>query len=264
MNMLMLRDKLLYLFLLCVLLPLIVTDGFIIYNFSTINSTKKKHELSEYAEAVEYYLKSRLEYPNSTARVLAHNTVINNLLNTQYKDTEDYYNSITEFKNNTIFGSNMGLDRATLTIYADNDTVVNGGEFSKLSSIKNEEWYKYISIDNEVTDPTKIEELNETNEERIANESKYSARLLFYYDHDELKRKVNKRKVLFLSRLNMYSWSGCEKVLKIEMEYNSFVEGINKLGLDCDVYVCKGNKLLISNKGGNNVIDLCTLSVDLQ
>ena len=53
MNMLMLRDKLLYLFLLCVLLPLIVTDGFIIYNFSTISTTKQKHELSEYAEAVE-------------------------------------------------------------------------------------------------------------------------------------------------------------------------------------------------------------------
>lgn len=250
MNMLMLRDKLLYLFLLCVLLPLVVTDGFIIYNFSTINTTKQKHELSEYAEAVEYYIKSRLEYPTSTARVLSHNNVINNLLNTEYKSSEEYYDSIQEFKKNTIFGSNMGLDKATLTIYADNDTIINGGEFSKLSSIKNEKWYEYIDNKNENSQSE-----YEKGESEIAPKSNISTRLLFYYDHDETKRKISKRKVLFLSRLNMYSWSGCEKVLKIEMEYNSFVEGINKLGLDCDVYLCKGNKLLISNKGGNNVID---------
>lgn len=231
MNMLMLRDKLLYLFLICVLLPLVITDGVVIYNFSTINTTKQKHELSEYAEAVEYYIKSRLEYPTSASKVLLNNVVIGNLLNRKYNSTDEYYDSIQEFKKNAIFGSNMGIDKSVLTIYADNETIINGGEFRKLSSVKNEDWYE------------------------VLDKSEENSRLLFYYDDNKAKNIISKRKVLFLSKLNMFSWNGCEKVLKIEMQYNSFVEGINKLGLDCDVYLCKGDKLLISSKGGNNVID---------
>lgn len=229
--MLMLRDKLLYLFLLCVLLPLIITDGFVIYNFSAINQTKKKHTFSEYADSVEYYLKSSFEYPASASKSLLSNSVVRKLLNRKYNSTDEYYSYIQEFKKNSVFGSNMGISQSNLTIYADNDTMLNGGEFGRLSSIKTERWYELLE------------------------QSEENSRLLFYYDNNKKKNIISKRKVLFLQKQSESSLVGCEKAVKIELHYNSFVEGLSKLGLDCNIYVCKGNKLLVSTVGGNNVID---------
>ena len=44
------------------------------------------------------------------------------------------------------------------------------------------------------------------------------------------------------------SVKGCEKMLMIEMGYNSFASELTKLDLDFDVYLCDGHTVLLSNR----------------
>ena len=45
-------------------------------------------------------------------------------------------------RKNSIYESWLGIGNETLEIYADNDTILNGGMFYKLSNVRDEAWYK--------------------------------------------------------------------------------------------------------------------------
>ena len=223
MNNYKLNKKLLFLYVVCVLLPLIVTDSVVIYIALHIEEVKQQHMMENDVNAVQFSFSNSIESAASVVKAVDTNEYIDNFLNEKYESSLSYFVACNKAKN-LLFNNNIGGDSSRMTIYADNETITNGGKFSRLSSIKDEEWYQYMV-------------------QTGCNTCVYT-----YYDQSRSPVVGAKRKILFLRRMNCYG-PGCEKVVKIELDYSALVRGLVKMNYESPIYICSDGKILYSNDG---------------
>ena len=223
MNNYKLNKKLLFLYVVCVLLPLIVTDSVVIYIALHTEEVKQQHMMENDVNAVQFSFSNSIESAASVVKAVDTNEYIDNFLNEKYESSLSYFVACNKAKN-LLFNNNIGGDSSRMTIYADNETITNGGKFSRLSSIKDEEWYQYMV-------------------QTGCNTCVYT-----YYDQSRSPVVGAKRKILFLRRMNCYG-SGCEKVVKIELDYSALVRGLVKMNYESPIYICSDGKILYSNDG---------------
>lgn len=223
MNNYKLNKKLLFLYVVCVLLPLIVTDSVVIYIALHTEEVKQQHMMENDVNAVQFSFSNSIESAASVVKAVDTNEYIDNFLNEKYESSLSYFVACNEAKN-LLFNNNIGGDSSRMTIYADNETITNGGKFSRLSSIKDEEWYQYMV-------------------QTGCNTCVYT-----YYDQSRSPVVGAKRKILFLRRMNCYG-PGCEKVVKIELDYSALVRGLVKMNYESPIYICSDGKILYSNDG---------------
>ena len=222
MNNYKLNKKLLFLYVVCVLLPLIVTDSVVIYIALHTEEVKQQHMMENDVNAVQFSFSNSIESAASVVKAVDANEYIDNFLNEKYESSLSYFVACNKAKN--LLFNNIGGDSSRMTIYADNETITNGGKFSRLSSIKDEEWYQYMV-------------------QTGCNTCVYT-----YYDQSRSPVVGAKRKILFLRRMNCYG-SGCEKVVKIELDYSALVRGQVKMNYESPIYICSDGKILYSNDG---------------
>ena len=139
-----LKKKLLILYISCVLIPLIVTDSIILYIVIHSEQVKQQHAMENNASAVQYNLSSNVESVAAMAKNIYMNGDIEDFLNQQYETPLDYVTAYNAFMKNSLLERSMGADNTQVTIYADNETIVNGGEFSRLSTVRETDWYRYL------------------------------------------------------------------------------------------------------------------------
>lgn len=224
-----LKKKLQVLYIFCVLIPLIVTDGVILYNVIHSEQEEKQHEMENVASAVQYTLSSAVEHSVATAKSIYMNKYIEAFLNTEYETALDYVVEYQKFMKDTLFESSMGLDNTKITMYADNETIVNGGEFAKISSIRETKWYQYLQ------------------------ESGQDTQFLFFYDDWKSPMVDSKRKIILLRKMNFFTNSPCEKVLKIEIDYSNMVRSLERMNYEMPVYICRDGKIMLSNEGHSSL-----------
>ena len=222
MNNYKLNKKLLFLYVVCVLLPLIVTDSVVIYIALHTEEVKQQHMMENDVNAVQFSFSNSIESAASVVKAVDANEYIDNFLKEKYESSLSYFVACNKAKN--LLFNNIGGDSSRMTIYADNETITNGGKFSRLSSIKDEEWYQYMV-------------------QTGCNTCVYT-----YYDQSRSPVVGAKRKILFLRRMNCYG-SGCEKVVKIELDYGALVRGLVKMNYESPIYICSDGKILYSNDG---------------
>ncbi|MDY3275029.1 MAG: sensor histidine kinase [Agathobacter sp.] len=223
MNNYKLNKKLLFLYVVCVLLPLIVTDSVVIYIALHTEEVKQQHMMENDVNAVQFSFSNSIESAASVVKAVDTNEYIDNFLNEKYESSLSYFVACNKAKN-LLFNNNIGGDSSRMTIYADNETITNGGKFSRLSSIQDEEWYQYMV-------------------QTGCNTCVYT-----YYDQSRSPVVGAKRKILFLRRMNCYG-PGCEKVVKIELDYSALVRGLVKMNYESPIYICSDGKILYSNDG---------------
>jgi len=229
MNNIALSRKLTILYVCCVLLPLVVTDSVVLYIVVNNQHTKQQQAMENEASAIQYSLTDSIEFAAATAKQIYMNEYIERYLNYKYEGSLEYVEAYQDFMKTTLFKGRAGMDNSIITMYADNPTIVNGGEFSQLSAIENTDWY------------------------RTFEESGRGTMLYFYYDDEKSPAVEAKRKVLFLKKLDFFSGNRCEKFLKIELDYSNMVRGLVKLGYEFPVYVCQGDRVLLANDGHSSV-----------
>lgn len=224
-----LKKKLMILYISCVLLPLIVTDSIVLYIVIHSEQVKQQHAMENDASAVQYHLGSTVEYAASMAKNIYMNAYIEEFLNQQYETALDYVVAYHTFMKNSLFESSMGTDNTQVTIYADNETIINGGEFGRLSTVRETDWYQY---------------LENSGQETV---------LYFYYDDWKSPAVDAKRRLLFIRRMEFFGKGSCEKVVKIEIDYSNLVRDIVSMNYDFPVYICQDNQILLSNDGHSSV-----------
>lgn len=224
-----LRVKMRIIYLVCVLLPIIITDGAMFMTVSRSDAADRLRETENTADAVYYELVRQVEISSIMAANIAANKSIREYLDKQYKGPLDYFVCYDDFKTSTLFSSAYGSGMFHLTLYSDNDTMLNGGVFSRLSTAKDSYWYYIINT----------EEKDE--------------RLLFYYDTWQAPAVSPARRVSLIRRFSKLLSPGCEKIIKIDMEYTQIAKGVMDLKLEDRVYVCKGDDIILSNNEGNDV-----------
>lgn len=224
-----LKKKLLILYICCVLIPLVATDSIVLYIVVHSERVENQHVMENDASAVQYSLSNIIEHASGTAKNIYMNEYVEEFLNTEYETAMDYVVAYHTFMKNSLFDSSIGLDNSQITIYADNETIVNGGEFGRLSSIRETEWYQYLQ------------------------QSGQDFVLYFYYDDSKSPAVDAKRKLCFVRKMNFFGTGSCEKVVRVEMDYSNLVRVLNNMNYESRVYICQDGKILLSNDGYSNV-----------
>lgn len=217
------------LYVFCVLLPLVVTDSIVLHIVMNDQNAKQQHAMENEANAIQYSLTNSVDYAAATAKQIYLNEYIERYLNREYASALEYVEAYQDFVKTTLFRGGAGMDNTIITMYADNPTIVNGGEFSRLSVIEDTGWYQTFK------------------------ESGRDELLYFYYDDEKSPIVEPKRKIMFLKRLDFFSGGRCEKFLKIELNYSNIVRGLVKLGYEFPVYVCQGDRVLLANDGHSSI-----------
>ena len=224
-----LKKKLQVLYLFCVLLPLFVTDGFILYTMIHSEQAKQQYEMENAASAVEYNLSRSVEYVAATANNIYLNKYIEEFMNTLFETPLDYVTAKQKLLKDTLFEGSIAIDNILVTMYADNETIINGGEFYRLSEVKDTDWYQNLQ------------------------ESAQNMQLLFYYDDLRSPAVSAKRKILFLRKMDFFPNTSFEKVVKIEIDYRDIVRSIEAMHYEWPVYICRDGKIMLSNEGHNSL-----------
>ncbi len=219
--------KLQYVYIICMLVPLLLFDGIVLYTVFQSTEAKKQHDMEQVSSAVKYSLVNRIENVSNTAKRIYVNKYIDRFLEKKYDSPMDYVMNQQLFLKDTLLENSLG-NTALITMYVDNSTIVNGGIFSQINEINQTEWYQY---------------LQQSGENQV---------LYLYYDDSLYPQSERKRKFLFVKKLNYFQQEK-EKILKFEIDYSSMTNSLKNMNYDVPVYVCVGDKILMSNKGKNSI-----------
>lgn len=225
-----LTRKMLVLYLGCVMAPLVITDTFVFWSIVRSEQDNVRHEMENVVSAVEYNLKTEVERAATLGKSIYLNSYINEFLTRNYDSELEFYNAYLAFMEDTLFESSLGSQQMKIVMYADNPTIVSGSEFHQLGRVKNTEWYQEFSqYDQDVM-------------------------LHCYYDTSGLLEASPSRKVSLIRRLNLYQRDGCEKVLKIDLDYSGMIRTLESMKYDFPVYVCEDGKALLSNRSDQGML----------
>ena len=224
------EKKLRILYVCCVLFPLIITDSVILSVVIRSDRATMQYELENIYSAMKYNLTSNVEKAVTIANNIYTNRYINNFLNQEYETTLDYYISYQNFLKDTLLISSISASGAAVTMYADNDTIVNGSEFTRLDdTVRESDWYRYLM---------------DSGQDRI---------LYVYFDGNNAPVINSRRKVSLIRKLNFYQRDNCEKILKLDLDYTGLVSDAVKMNYEAPVYVCCDGQIIFSNEGHSSI-----------
>ena len=226
------RKKMIFIYIFCMLLPITLTDGVIIYTVLHTEAQLLRSEMEDIADAVSYQIFYDVDTVSKVAKSIYTSQYINDFLETKYEDPFDYVVHYQQFFKDTLFQSADMTGSSVITLYTDNETIVSGGTVRSLDLIKGSEWYQ---------------DLSEKNTEQM---------LHFAYEPDIPGAVMDpERCVYFLSKMNYYGGGQSEKMLKLEMDYSTINRNLQNLNYDMPVYICHEGKIIFSNRGGENIGD---------
>ena len=226
------RKKMIFIYIFCMLLPITLTDGVIIYTVLHTEAQLRRSEMEDIADAVNYQIFYDVDTVSKVAKSIYANKYINDFLEMEYRDPFDYVVSYQEFFKDTLFQSSDMTGSSLTTLYTDNSTIVSGGRVRNLDLIKESGWYR---------------DLNEKGTEQM---------LYFAYEPEVLGAVMHpERHVYFVRKMNYYGGGQSEKLLKIEMDYSTINKNLQNLNYDTPVYICHEGKIIFSNRDGENIGD---------
>lgn len=219
------------LYLLWIIIPLIITDSILIFLLVRSEKADAQYGYESSAEAMEFLLKSNIDYAVSMSQNITLSSVVNDFLEKQYRDNNEYYLAYQTISGNAYLKSLYNIYHTSMEIYADNDTLVSGGGIYPLSKARQKGWYKQF----------------------IA--SGKDDMLLFYYDTDDSPASKPKRRMLYIHRMRYYQHGKVEKVIRLDMDYATMARNFESLGINKDTFLCQNGKVSISAGGQNNVFE---------
>lgn len=215
------RRKFYIFYVVCVLIPLIVTDSVVFLTITKFDRERREHEMSNIASAVEYSLSSMIGNAGEIANSIYTNRDFEEFLSKRYNNSAEYVAAYQDFLSRTLLENALGMNGMIFTLYTDNDTVVNGGRVNTLDKLRDTESYLRL------------------------NEDGKSKGIFFVYD-DSSSRITRERRIIYLQRLDFYD-AEAKKYLKIEFDYGSMVRTLKNMNYDNEVLICEGDRILLSN-----------------
>ncbi len=224
-NDLSIMRKLTLLYVFCVLVPLVVTDGAVLSILLQGERKEQKYEMENVASAVQSDLRYTFEEAAKMASSLYIDRSINEFLEKKYQSGIDYFMASNNIMEKTFYEIGSGTKSSNVIMFGDNETIVSGNRFHKISSIREEEWYKTLQSSGE------------------------DMLLQFYYIGDTTPSASSVKKISLIRKLDYFKDLPSEKLVRIDLDYNTMVRRLNNMKYSMPVFVCTGNKILFSNVG---------------
>lgn len=220
------KKKLILFYLCCVLLPLFITDSVIlgIIYYGEVND--KRDEMEGIASAVEAEVNYNLEEVSKMANAIYLSRYINEFLDNRFDSGVDFFEASLDIEKKNFYEiSGSSSSAAYITMYSDNETIVNGNHFYKMSAAKNEKWYPGL------------------------RDSDANMKLFFYYIGDENPSANILRKISIVRKMDYYKDLQCEKLVRVDLDYSNFARQLSGMQYNMPVYLCAGDMIIWSNEG---------------
>lgn len=227
-NNIKIRRKLILLYIICVFIPVLITDyGFYVNAKNTINNERMiniERSLERISAQVNRYIGTCI----SLSDVLYSDMFLYEYLDDQYTDSIHYYEMYnSKLKNYMLKYITSYKQILNIELYADNDTIVNGNYFKSIDgNIKNTQWYREFS------------------------EMSNNLGGLYYYDNNRriLFSGAPLRTVSIIRKLdNFYAENPIERILKIDLDYSEVTRILTEEYMEEEVYITDGKKIIFSN-----------------
>lgn len=223
-----LGGKFFILFLVCVLFPMITTNGYIIFSMKGAIDRQQKQRIENIAERLELELVNEISKQISIADYLDRNVNLQEFLETEYPDASAYYEAYVDLMGNQVIQYYYTAQSAySIIICTDNETITNGTYFVRSQSVENSCWYRKF---------------------------RSSGRNIFLYSYYEDGKEsggyIEKgRRLVLIQKL---PHCGAEDIIMLEIDYDSMLESMELVCEGVDGYLSVGNKILLSTEDRNS------------
>ncbi len=218
-----LRQKLNMVQVFCVILPLLITDSLLMFSMIRTETRANIDQIQKTADSVSYTLSDSFDYPIHLATNIYNNRYVNEFITQQHEDPLEYYQNQLRFMRESLFETVLAKHSFRATIYADNDSILNGGNFYRLSSLEDDSWYQ--SFDRN--------------------------RTFYIFDEFHFNFSQSKRLVSIARFLDFFDKSD-RSVLRIDLDYPALVRTIQKANYESDIYVVSNGQVILTNAGETN------------
>lgn len=222
-----LARKLLVMQIFCVIVPIFITDAVIIGTALAGERQLVEQDMENTAEVVKYLISEHVNSAALFARNIYSNRYINEFIHREFTSGLDYYDSQLEFMRDSLYPISMHVGFNGAVIYADNEGIVNGGYFKRLSQVEGKDWYRRL----------------------LEGGGDVIVDVEFAQRGDAFTRKF-----FLAQKMDYYNRGKGRDVLYVEMDYSSIKRQIENANYNSKVYVCHGDAVLFSNDGKGGLL----------
>ncbi|MBB6730016.1 sensor histidine kinase [Cohnella zeiphila] len=186
-----LRGKMILVYLLCVFIPIVLTN-LVFYLVTTHNVKQQKlHDMSMAMEQVRNDFLAQIDVAIGVSSVLYTDNLLNDAIEKSYRDATEYVDSYYANVSPTLFRySPIYKAIQDIAIYTDNPTIVGGGGLLPITEeVKKERWYQTF-FHSDTASPIVVRNMIATYK---GDEITYSViRKLDYFKYQNQRRKILK------------------------------------------------------------------------
>ncbi len=220
--------KFLILFFVCVVIPMITTNGYIIWSMKNGMDKEQNQRVESMAQRLEFELAGEIAKQISIADYLDRNVTLQEFLETEYEDASAYYEAYVELMENQVIQYYYTAQSTyNIVICTDNETITNGTYFVRRQSVENSKWYRDF-VD--------------------------SGRNIYLYSYFEDGKESSGyiergRRIVLIQKL---PHCGKDNIIMLEMDYNSLLDNMEMVCEGVDGYLCAEDKILLSTRDKNS------------
>ena len=235
-NNLSVRKKLLLVYILCVLIPTIVSHFiftiFIVKNLQQQKINQIKSAFNILNTNVKRVIDEAILYSNT----LYTDDLLNDMLDIDYHGMDGFYSNYVQYLRNRIYqGRNVYSNIARVTIYTNNPTILNSDGYRKLNIQEVKEWYDKV-----INNPQGIVVIP-TSDSGVNGEEGYVSLL----------RNLNQYEQRSTSTGNNSKYT---KIAKIDIYLSSFFNSINFEVFGGEIYLLDSSNRIIAAHTYNSLI----------
>ena len=219
-----LRHKLLILYLFCVAVPIVLTDGFFMMMFIDNSNLELRKNMEMAAYNAELDFKNIFDTSCNMSESLYINYKVNTFLETQFESNSEFYSAALQLLDQTGINTFAQDEIAKVVLCAENDSLVNAGNFCNLSRVEDTVWYtSFVASGQEPF-------------------------ISFYYTgvEGQIPRASDMRVVSLVRTLDYFRGLPMRKVLRIDLDYATIASNFTRERYGMDLYIVRGDQILLS------------------
>lgn len=223
-NDLSIRNKLILVYLICMILPLILTDSLVFGLLGHYEKKEEEYRMRSVADSVRYLVNSSFDEAVTVINKIYLDEDIYKFLDDDFDSDYDFFVKRYALNKSKIQPLDGGRESAlsNIILCSDNPGIVNGGNFYNLKDIRYIKWDDLLA-------------------------SKSSIVVFFYYPTDEIKNNSNKKRVAVIRMLDNYSWYDRDMMVYVDLDYSVLQRKMKAMTYDYPVYLCEGDRILLAS-----------------
>ena len=224
-NNLRFRHKFFVLYFTCVFIPFIVTDVIILNAVYKQEINAIKYDMEYIAGVYQNYFENMLSSDVTLAESVNKNPKINDFAIKRYENGYDFWADYTSIIYESFLERTSGLNRNSIIVYADNETLLDAQFIKKLSGVYDQKWYQDF----------------------IKSERKDL--IIAYYDTKEKSEFRSKRKFYYIKKMDYDNESGIKKYVLISHDSSTLQSTLKSFNSKYPAYVIIDDYVVFSTEG---------------